>query len=272
MPTGAPDYFKRILLHGTDEDGNTVAALSDATGRFIFLLSDPEDIWGENVSIGLGELIAGLTPLKRWDRRGQVVQWTDFTEGIELVETTLSGTGAAAAISDTYFQYGGYSLKLTAGSDSSKSASGTIHLSVPVTNGMGLECGICLKQNLDYVQLEILIYDGTNYHRGRVRWGTTAAKWEYYDSAGSWQDLATSLGYEQLGYLFRWFKLVIDPVADTYLRFLHQGGEIDMSAYALQSAASSIAPRIECIITAYSKGATNGIAYVDPIIITHNES
>ncbi|MBU2685567.1 MAG: hypothetical protein KKF27_20190, partial [Gammaproteobacteria bacterium] len=36
MATGAPDYFKRILLYGVDEDGNATACLVDKEGRIIF--------------------------------------------------------------------------------------------------------------------------------------------------------------------------------------------------------------------------------------------
>ena len=36
MSPGAPDYFKSILLFGTDEDGNTVQVLVDKEGRIIF--------------------------------------------------------------------------------------------------------------------------------------------------------------------------------------------------------------------------------------------
>ena len=69
-PTGAPDYFKRILLHGVDEDGNTVACLVDKEGRIIFRsVADVETATqGATVSVNAGDNPASSTAVPAGER------------------------------------------------------------------------------------------------------------------------------------------------------------------------------------------------------------
>ena len=59
MPTGAPDYFKSILLYGVDEDGNVTVVLVDKEGRIIFRsVAEVETATqGGNPTVGAGSQV-----------------------------------------------------------------------------------------------------------------------------------------------------------------------------------------------------------------------
>ena len=71
MPTGAPDYFKSILLYGEDAEGNPQVALMDDEGRIIFRSITEIDTatLGGNLTVGAGDQGVSsdaVPPGKRW--------------------------------------------------------------------------------------------------------------------------------------------------------------------------------------------------------------
>lgn len=271
MPTGAPDYFKRNLLHGTDEDGNVIAALADADGRLIFILSDPTDEWGVNIQVSLGELISILTFAKRWDRRGKVLVLDGFDAGLGRVATATAGTGGAVAVDVDSWLYAAQSVKLTGGSDGNRTASVTYHLSPSVSTRLGIECSVQIAAQVQYIELRCFVYDGSRVHDYRMRLDNVSHVWEYYTTGAAWVSTGIAGKYQIVAELFRTWKMVVDPATDKYVRFIHQGGESDLSALSCFAYDTDLSARVYFSITVTSKSGQNGIVWVDGVIITHQE-
>lgn len=270
MTTGAPDYYKTALLAGMYGTAPVLAYIT-SDGRFVMRLEDWPDIWGEIGRVGIAELIAALSPAKRWDRRGQILELDDFTCGLGRVATDTAGTGAAIAIDNTYYAFGGYSCKLTGGADSPGHAAILYYLSASVTNRFGCEFAFRLGSNVQFVQLQFLVKDGVNLHNASVRYNVSAQAWEYYSSVPAWTSFLTGVKL-QAGYtLFHPVKLVFDTTERKYTRFIHAGGEVNMSALSYHVGASDAAPRLEVYFYCVSNNAVNGVIHVDDVIITQNE-
>ena len=271
MPTGAPDYFKRILLYGLYTADEPIAAYITDDGRFVFRLEDWPDIWDEAAQVGIAELIASLTPAKRWDRRGQILELDDFTCGLGRVDTDLSGTGAAVEMDDAYYAFGGYSCKLTGGAASPGHAAIVYYLDASVVNRLGLEFWFRLSSNVQLVRIQFLLHDGSNLHNASVRYNVSAQAWQYYSSTPAWVSFVTGVKVKPGYTMFHPVKVVFDTTTRKYTRFIYAGGVVDMSAFSYYVGGSDADPHLEVFIYCVSDDGVNGVIHVDNVIITQNE-
>lgn len=235
------------------------------------ILADPTDVWGKMVGMGLGNLIAALTGVKRFDKRGDILFFDNFEYGFNKCEIVTDGTGGAVSLQTAGGLYGGLAAKLIGGSDSYLYAALGYNLCTPPVSRIGAEFAFYVGTGVDLVELGIVYFDGARRHDGGIRADPTLpGKWEYYDSAGVWQSLL-SARFSQASNLFHTCKLVIDPENDLYVRALVSGQEVDMSSYPLYAPSSTTVPRLTVAITVYSVSGLNGWIYVDNVVVTQNE-
>lgn len=271
MATGAPDYFKRILLHGVDEDGDAVAALVDADGRIIMVMSDVEDAWGEHVAMGLAELVACLGPAKRYDRRGQVVWLDSFEDGLVHVETVTSGEDAAVALEEATARTGSYSVKLTAGKTLSKYAEVLKRLYLPAGKAMGIEISWARVPAATYIDLALAYFPRGTYYYGLLRIDVANKKWQYQDNAGYYQDIRTDLTLYSGDKAYHTMKLVVDFENNVYVRAMLDEYEVGLANVALRTSTLSAGPYILAYIKFTDTAAANPYIYVDDVIVTQKE-
>jgi len=269
-PTGAPDYYKTALLAGMYGTTPVLAYITD-DGRFVMRLEDIPDIWGQGGQAGINELIAALTHAKRFDRRGQIVRLDDFTIERSFDASGGAGTGAANEYSDEYYYIGGYSLKMTAGSTSERVVYIIYNEALSWVTRVGFECRLFVKEHVESFVLLMSVYDNTNHHLAGVRYVVADQVWQYYNKLASWTTFLEGVNYTLPFGLFRPFKFVIDPNTDHYIRFLYQGGEVDMSDYECAAIPGAQPPLVKCYVYIYSDAGQNGVAYLDAVVITQNE-
>lgn len=266
-----------------DASGNIVAVMkgeysgalktvaTDASGRIVMIPTDPTDVWGNAISMGNAELAARLGVVQRHDNRGSTAFIDNFENGLCHFIKGYSGSGYDHVLTTAESKFGGYALKLVGGSTSEYYAHATWWIGYSYTTKVGFEVGFRIGDDVDYILLELALYDGSKQHYGQVRYDYSGQKWEYLDSAAAWQDLLTSYVLTATAYGFYSVKLVIDFVNNLYTRFLSVDDEVNMSAYAIREAASGSAPHIQVRVRVYSDAGKNGWIYVDPIVITTNE-
>lgn len=259
------------MLQGVDEDGNAVTALVDEDGRIVMILSDTLDPWGGNIPMGLGELAACLGPAKRFDRRGQVIWLDGFEAGVFKWVALASGFGAAVDADPNYARTGGYSCKLTGGSDSGRSMSILRILPYPVLSRMGFECSWAFDSDLDRLSLAGKMFDGTNQHTPTVRYDYVNKKLQYLDENNAWVDIVISLDLYRPQYPFWTWKLVVDFENEKYARLLVNETAHDLSNIAYYKTASALTSQLQVEIYNYSTAGNNAIVYVDDVIITQKE-
>lgn len=235
------------------------------------------DWWGVEPSSTIhqvqdaGELAVRVGSIVSYDRRGNVIFLDDFEDGLARWGTATSGLGAGVTLSADAARSRAYSVKLTGGSDDSRFARLSQVRPIPVEGKIGVEVSFTNKSDLSTFEIHVAIDDRTNIHRARVRFDEQADDFEYYDSAGVWQDIDADKPCYNLMYTFHTMKLVFDLSTDKYIRAMLNDEEYDLSAHSMQTAASGGLEQMATYIYVYSTVGNNTVSYVDDVIFTQNE-
>ncbi len=250
MPTGAPDYFKRILLYGL-YDGVATPLACDEQGRLILVT----------------EAISSLY------RSGTIIQSDDFSSGLTKVAASPEGTGAAVAIDTTEAYSRGLACKLTSGTDGARYALIQYFVHPSSFNKMGAEVKVRLDTVFESFEVEMIFYSGTRILKGKARYFLTGTDWEIYDyDSSAWVTVVENEVYQYQANEFIPLKLVLDLENETYQRFLVAFEEVDLTAYSI-SAADSSEPQGGIIkVKLTGAVAVGGYCIVDDVIITQDES
>jgi len=254
-----------------DYEGSLRTVKLDDAGRMSAFIVDSSDVWGKIVEVGNAELAARLGSPVTFDRRGQVIATDDFRNGYGGWETASVGTGGAVALNPIYTWIGGYSIKLTAGSDSTHSASVYRYLNRVAIEQYGIAISFSHPGPVDEILIRLYLYDATNRHDAELTYDIAGDKLRYLNSSGVDTDLATGIVTYDNARRFDSMKLVVDFSTDKYIRALFNGVEYDMSALACQTSASALNPCLLVQVTWTGQSGQNGIAYLDYIVVTGAE-
>ena len=241
------------MAHGTPDYNVTNA------GETVYRMSD------------LGELAVRLGSPVSHDRRGDVVWWDDVECGIAKWGSTLVGTGAAFTADDTQPKNGSTAAKLVAGSTGGASAAMTKSLAYPALNKFGVEFSFASSSLPLQLTLVDGLYTGAVLLDARLRWNRSANTIEYYTAAGAWVSLGVADLPISITALYHVMKLVIDPVARTYVRAIIDARTFDLSGIPLRVAADATLQQLGFSITNYGNAGSNDAVYIDDVIVTQNE-
>lgn len=261
-------YLTTLMKGSYGSDLKTIA--TDDEGNMIGVLKDTEDQWGHKVSVGIGELAARLgTPIS-WDRRGQVVQVTTFEDGFSHCAKGTYGTGSAVALDPTFWVYGGYSCKLTAGSVAGAYASVTTYTDFSPASRLGFEVVTSWTSVPKYLYFIFKVWDGTNEYRAQLRYNRDTGYIQFYSGDGTWVT-TEPFGQPAVGQAFYSIKGVIDLSVLKWVRMLYNGTEYTWGGKNLWH--SAVPSNKYATLTVRAEGDTSGPydVYVDRMIITTNE-
>lgn len=263
------DGFLTAVFKGLLNGTLTTVAVDDR-GYLATYMVDDESQWGNVIKVGNAELAARLSSPVSYDWRGKVLWWTDFRDGIGGMHVATSGTGAAVALDPAHHMSGGYSVKLTGGSDGARYAYIHIAVDVPPTDRVGVYVRWSSDVEFDFLNLQMQIYDGAKYHEAYIRYDRGDNELDYSDSERAWQSLAAQKFHLSDGY-WHGLKLVVDKATDKYVRALAGSTEHDMSALDMYNTASAVAQRLLCSVSLYSNSGDNDYAWIDAFVITVGE-
>jgi len=260
------------ILKG-DYQGTLKTVATDADGRMLAKIYDPQDLFGANTVIGLSELAARLGSPMIFDRRGQIVWYDDFEAAVLKWVVNFGGTGSSVALDTTKAYRKEQSIKLTAGSDGAMVAYITKQIPFAAQRKMGLEVTVATNVSAPPGTLEFILMQSTTASRrtAKLEWDYTNAVLRVWNSSGAYQTIVTPFGY--LGDALTWFtfKFVIDFSTGYYQRVMYGDQLFDASAIQCQSAGGSYDPSLIIQIKNTGAAGTNRISWVDDVIITTNE-
>jgi hypothetical protein len=293
MSEGSTDYTRKVILYAkyndtfipvlVDSEGNIVSVFKgdyfgalqtvkvDSEGRIIALITDELDIYGNKVIVGNAELAVRLGSEKFFDRRGDVFLIDNFEAGSSKWELGGGGAGNAQTLTTDKARSGGYSIKLTGGSDGELLARMYNYFPYPVLSKWGFETHFSIGPGID--KLYFLIRQETGIHAklASILYDRTNQKLQYLDSSNIYQDIQTSFLLYENTYLFHVFKLVADLENFKYVRLITNETEYDLSAYDMYSFSNIATKHLKVAIYLYSRSGNNDSIYVDNVIITQNE-
>lgn len=235
------------------------------------ILPQPDWVQATRLFDGLSELIAVLSPAKRFDTRGSLFFIDDFEDGLGKGSFTIVGEDAAYELSSYLSRFGAFSLKLTGGSDGLRYSQCTWYSYKPELSKMGVEIRFQLGNEVEYVRLSLTILDGTTAHIGSVQYDYINSKWQYLNSGEDYVDLIENIELDPSEVFFHPVKLVIDPEEDKYVRLVLEDQDVDMSDLDLFTEDDEGGPWHDATVAVYSEDGGNGVIYVDGLVLTKNE-
>jgi len=270
MPTGSPDYYKTALLAGMYGTTPVLAYITD-DGRFVMRLEDWPDQWDEAASMGLAELAAILSPVKRFDRRGQVVHWDSFDSGFVNSAPETNGTGASATIDGTRSRTGSHCVKLVAGSDGDRWAS--VYHAIPyvIPSRVGIEVSFVRQDNIESVVLSCSHDMTLEEYRFNLRYRPPEHDISYLNEDGNYTIITDDIYLSTDGRLFHTMKVVFDMTSHNYVRWMLDSHSGDLTGISGQHVVTSASPAITARIEVYGLAGTNAVMYVDDLIYTQQE-
>ncbi len=221
----------------------------------------------------LGEHAVRLGSPHLSDRRGDVLWLTDFDEGIGPMEAIFNGAAGGVALMTEHSRQGPYCVRLISGSDGAADAYGRMTLPIPTLSLIGNECSFGWDAILDYFQIEIWYYDGTDHWDGVLRYDPLLNELQYWAGGLVWTALATGVNLPAFTRVIHTFKLVVDltTIPPSFTRAVLNTITYSFPAgIPLIPTASGVGPYIECYYRNQSILA-NRTVYIDNCIITHNE-
>jgi len=277
VPRGASGNYMDVDVNGYltavlkgELDGSLYTASVDASGRLQAFILDSESQWGDVLKVGNSELAARLGGIKTWDWRGQVLFQNDFSKGMGNVLRYPSGTGSSITFDPSYWQTGGYALKLVAGSDSDHDAALEFLVESPPSLRIGLEVAWSYVLNFQYLWIQLRRYVGGVIYYADWRYDGVNYRLEMRHPTGSWVQYGNPYflaGPEQ----FHRMKVVADFDAKTYVRALDADHEWTLSQYDLYHVGTGFLSTIYCRVDWIGRPGYNDVGYLDSVIVTVGE-
>ena len=268
MAIDANGYMTAVLKGAHDATLTTIGV--DANGRIDAFLMDGSDQWGQQLRVGNADLVGRLGSPVTWDWRGNVLYMHDFSTGWGPCFSAVTGTGAAIAITPERGGYGGYAVKMTAGSDGTRLARVQLPIGVNPGARVGVAVRFSIYSNTGFVRLMLERWDDPTSPVGYVQIDVADKEIQVYDDTPTWQTLGsvpTSLG----SYCYSWLKLVIDQETGKYERVLYNDTYYDASAYTCSASGIAVEGTMAISVSNYGREGVNDIIYLDQIVITVNE-
>lgn len=288
-----PDFTRAYLLLGQDASGNPVPVLVDGDGQFVCLLQgqiagvkttisvdadgrlevfilDDESQWGDVVKTGNSELAARLGSPMTYDWRGKTLYCNTFADGLGLGHVALNGTGAGIFTDPTRSVVGGYSAKLTGGSDGSGLANLSFWLTYPPSLQMGIQAAFSCGQAFAKLEFHLVRDTGVVAYQAALQVDVASGELNYLDSTNAWVRLA-DVALDVGDYKFYHIKLVMDFSTGKYVRALFGNVEYDMSAISCKAWLTASLMTLYGSVRTYSRAAQNDFFYVDHVVLTVNE-
>jgi len=241
------------MVHGTKDWGS---ARSD-----IFILEDD-----------LAELASRLFSINVYDRRGNVIYLDDFRHGLGCWQSTLSGTGAAVALSTTYPKWSPFCVKLTAGSTVGHYAKLSRWMDNWGANAFGLEVSAAWPTHFSSFYITIEHCDGDTIHMGSMELCDYESKMYILGTTGSYVELTDFTPPPLPDVPYSTMKLVVDTSTDEYVRFMLDGTSHGLSTYSLYTAGAATYRYLSVWVNLVGRQGQNDYCYVDGVIVTQGES
>jgi hypothetical protein len=227
----------------------------------------------------LGELAVRLGSIDSFDRRGNVLWFDDFENGLNKWHSTSPHTGKTE-LRTTTARNGALSLYMETYPSSEATRSITRYLPYPVLSRVGLECSFAALGDLGAdtagngrVIQEIRFFDGSkcytfsSYYHGGDRYEIVIVDKDAGDVV-----LRTKRFFHDGGYTtFDTFKLVADLPNKKYARLLVDDDVFSLGEYQPQEISDSSAPHLEIWILLTTYRNFPAWIYVDDVIVTQNE-
>lgn len=219
----------------------------------------------------LGEHAVRLGSPHFFDRRGDVVFLTDFSEGLAPFWQAGAGAGWGVGLTAGNSRTGPFCARLRAGVAVGGHAGLYFTLAPSVLGPIGLEFTFGRADSQCYWEGRLDWNDGVDWAQARIRVTHWSGALEYWDNVTPWVNFAT------VGLLRPWasamhtLKMVVDINREEYVRVLLNDQAYLLPAVPVPPVGGVLAPHIYVQILCTNAAAVELDGYVDNVIVTQNE-
>jgi len=219
----------------------------------------------------LGEAVVRLGSPHLWSRLGDVVNLTDFREGLGMWEPYLSGASCTLALSTGHTRQGAYSVKLMG--DGLAICHGGLRgrFPFPVASGLGVEFSFSNADAGPIWELWSRLYDRADIWELAIRFNSTTGEVQYWDNTGAFVPLVAAIGMGWTNQPDNTMKLVWDMSTHQYVRFLLNDLAFPMPGIGFEDAGNTAVSRWEARLLVYRALGEVIDEWIDCVIVTQNE-
>ena len=233
-------------------------------------IKDPVDKWNKEQTIGLAEHAVRTQFPYIYNKSGNVVLWDDFESPTIKPYVNANNSGSCNRSTDASLT-GDFSMKFVTGNVADNYCYATYYINNFRSGKIGLLANLMTHDVQVEYELDIIYYDGSTKHAGRVKVDVSDGK-VYYGYPTTSTHIDTISWYTSGDRnLFIPIKLVIDIDNDKYDNLYIARNKIDMSNYDLYTESTSTNQHIETWIWFYTKANVSYTSYMDNVVITDNE-
>lgn len=219
----------------------------------------------------LGELASRMGSPVSYDRRGEVMFFTQFDEGLAHLYMIGEGLGNTISLSADYPDRGSFCALLTAGSTLGHYYSIEKQYSPASLGRAGIEFSYSPIIGYDRMRISLGRFDGTNSHEAVIQLSDALGEIQYKDSGGVYQHIAPLHDTVSSGNIFTVVKLVGDFYNNNYV-----GLQVNELFYSLKDIPlfEDVDPAIHqnrIYLTFYGRNGFNDQCRVGYLILTGNE-
>jgi len=219
----------------------------------------------------LAEQAVRLGSIVNFDRKGDVVWFDDFEDGIEQWTVTLTGNRGSALWSPTKPRNGSFSFELITGATNEDEVAITKYFSLPALSRMGFEYHFTSHAKLQYIIFGQAMSEDTARKIGSIKYDKVAETWYYYKEDVGWVALFPTMHLDDGGSAFHSVKIVLDFTTNYYVSLLVDKTLYDLSSYPLRSQTLAFTPSLLIQVTTRNNSAFAATVYLDDVIVTQNE-
>lgn len=219
----------------------------------------------------LGELAARLGSVHVFDRRGEIIFYEVFNQGLGGWFVNSSGAGSSISLNATHVYRFPYTAKLVCGTSGTKFAAIQKRMGGVNTARIGLEICWALEFGDYLIRAGVDVNNGMDNFRVEFDYNANTHEWRITDENGDQQVIFNKSMEIGSSFVFVPVKIVADINTRHYVRMLISDDEVDISNYGLFVSPGGTAVNYSVSVTNLGDGSTNTELYIAAIILTANE-
>ncbi len=219
----------------------------------------------------LGEHAVRLGSPHLWDRRGDVIWFTIFENGLEGALEVVSAGTCNVRLWTGYARQGAFHVHVEVEHPAAHYAALEKWLPFPVTSGIGCEFSFWdyTERGPWYIQIDAV--DEAASYEGRVRVWPGTGVLQYYDATGVWVALTSGTEYILRDHTWHTMKLVIMFDLGLYNRVILDDEVYDMGALPLYAGRAPGPKYLHVVVGRMGHDTVDVWGYMDSVIVTQNE-
>lgn len=220
----------------------------------------------------MGELAVRLGSPVVWDRRGDVIFYDNYENGLGRVQITEVGLSAAHNITCYNVWHGDYALELIVGDDDPVSYTLlSYELPRPNPSGLGFEVWFSMADHIEIFQMSFRWMEAPFYYVAGIRYDHPNQLVQYLNQANVWTTILTGFVLRECNKPVHNMKLVSNVSARQYNRLIIDNVTYDMTG--LQDGRFAYAGQgyLDLHIYITSESGFHPTITLDNIIFTENE-